>query len=938
MMPKRALVCALMPEHDRDSGSRRILHLVDGLHDSGWLVTFVSQHAHVNPRYVRALERRGIEVYAGASKWMDQLIATQHYDLAAIGLWDIAEPYVPRIRARSPHTRIIVDSIDLHFLRLARQSFQESTGRGATGALDANYARDLIRELNTYAAVDGVLAVSGKEAALINDFTGDSTLGYAVPDGEDLLPSALPMNERRGMVFVGCYRFAPNVSAAEYLCGEILPRLDPKLLAKHPAYLVGDGMNDTVRGFARTPNTHMVGWVPSVAPYLERARISVVPLLFGAGTKRKVLQALMYGTPTVSTSIGIEGLHLEHNRQVLVADDPSSFADEITRLLTDAELWEQLRTEGCRHVAGSHGRAAARAQLMDAVASVMAKTPKAPVVGQVLTTPTPRVTAEEYLQVVERIREAVDASLPAETAVAVVSKGDAALLELGSRRARHFPQDETGGYAGHYPADTAQVIAQIDRLRPDTDYLLFPATARWWLDHYAGLKDHLEERYDLVVDVAETCLIYALRRDADALTGVVELHGNEPSIDAALDANVRLVAFLLPQFHPIPENDRWWGKGFTEWTNVTHGRPQFPGHEQPKLPADLGFYDLRLPEVREAQAALARSYGIHGFCYYHYWFSGKQLLERPFNEVLRSGEPDFPFCLCWANEPWSRRWDGRPKAVLQPQAYSHEDDREHIRWLLPALTDPRAIRIDGKPVFLVYQGKDLPDPARTTEIWREEVHKAGLTDGLYLMTVETGWDAGWDATSVGFDAKVLFQPQFATLFNSGAQIAAGGDEQLRVFDYQKAWPVLANPEPVRYPRFDTVCPSWDNTARVGKRAVVMHGSTPDAYQQWLETVIARAAGRPRDQRIVFLNAWNEWAEGCQLEPDRRHGRAYLEATRRALAAFSGAASPKPVGNGRVSGDNGGRIKSLASARPGGRRRGEPAARKSREAGTRRRGR
>ena len=891
MTPKRALVCALMPEHDRDSGSRRILHLVDGLHDSGWRVTFVSQHANPNPRYVNALERRGIEVYCGAGKSMDQLIATRHFELAAIGLWDIAEPYVPRIRARSPHTRIIVDSIDLHFLRRARQAFQESAETSAPGVLDGSYGKDTARELNTYAAVDGVLAVSQKEADLINDFTGDASLAFAVPDGEDISASSVPWADRRGMVFVGCYRFAPNVSAAQYLCTEILPRVDPQVLADHPAYLVGDGLNDLVRSFSRTPNTHMVGWVPSVAPYLERSRITVVPLLFGAGTKRKVLQALMYGTPTVATSIGTEGLDLEHEREVLVADDPASFASSIERLLTNQVLWERLRAAGCERVATAHTRTEARSRLMDAVSRVMSKTPKRAAAGGVqVTTTAPKVTADEYRQLVERLRDVVSTSLPTHTSVAVVSKGDNALLDLGPRQAWHFPQDADGKYAGHYPADTAEAIAQLEPLQSSVDYLVFPTTARWWLEHYAGLKDHLAQRFDLVVDREDTCVIYAVRgRRTDGNVVSIETPVDEVSIDAARDANIRLVAFLLPQFHPIPENDGWWGKGFTEWANVTAARPLFPGHEQPKLPADLGFYDLRLPEVRAAQAALAARYGIHGFCYYHYWFSGKRLLERPFNDVLKSGEPDFPFCLCWANEPWSRRWDGRPKDVLQPQSYSHDDDLAHIRWLMPALTDPRAITIDGKPVFLVYQGRELPDPARTTEIWREEAHRAGLKHGLYLMTIETGWDAGWDATNVGFDAKVLFQPQFATLFNSGAQVAAEGQEQLRVFDYQKAWPVLANPGPVRYTRFDTVCPSWDNTARVGQRAVVLQGSTPEAYQQWLETAIARAARRPRDQRIVFLNAWNEWAEGCQLEPDRRHGRVYLEATRRALAALG---SPK----------------------------------------------
>jgi hypothetical protein len=189
---------------------------------------------------------------------------------------------------------------------------------------------------------------------------------------------------------------------------------------------------------------------------------------------------------------------------------------------------------------------------------------------------------------------------------------------------------------------------------------------------------------------------------------------------------VRLIAFYLPQFHPIPENDDWWGKGFTEWRNVVQAKPLFPGHYQPHLPADLGFYDLRVPETRQAQADLAREYGIHGFCYYHYWFKGRRLLERPFNEVLTSGQPDFPFCLCWANESWTRAWDGQSGVILMKQEYSEEDDYQHIRWLSNVFRDKRYIRYEGKPLFLVYRVRDLPNPLQTTEIWRNEARRAGI--------------------------------------------------------------------------------------------------------------------------------------------------------------------------------------------------------------------
>src|SRR5262249_47266129 len=220
------------------------------------------------------------------------------------------------------------------------------------------------------------------------------------------------------------------------------------------------------------------------------------------------------------------------------------------------------------------------------------------------------------------------------------------------------------------------------------------------------------------------------------------------------------VAFYLPQFHPIPENDEWWGPGFTEWTNVAKARPRYRGHYQPHAPADLGYYDLRLAETRRQQAALARAHGIDAFCYYHYWFGGKRLLERPFDEVLASGDPDFPFMLCWANENWTRRWDGQENAVLARQQYSADDDRAHGRWLATAFRDERYVRVDGKPMFLVYRASQLPDPKRTTQIWREEAAKAGVGE-LYLCRVESFGSEHGDPAALGFDAAVDFQPNWS---------------------------------------------------------------------------------------------------------------------------------------------------------------------------------
>src|SRR5215471_1865027 len=234
-----------------------------------------------------------------------------------------------------------------------------------------------------------------------------------------------------------------------------------------------------------------------------------------------------------------------------------------------------------------------------------------------------------------------------------------------------------------------------------------------------------------------------------------------PSRSLASEGTPRIIAFYLPQFHPIPENDRWWGQGFTEWTNVAKARPLFRGHHQPHLPADLGFYDLRVPEVRQEQADMARQYGISGFCYYHYWFHGRRLLSRPFDEVLASGRPNFPFCLCWANENWTRSWDGTDREVLLPQRHSPEDDRAHIEYLLQAFQDMRYVRIDGRPLFLVYRTELLPDPARTAEIWRQRAHVAGIGD-LYLARVES-FVSDTDPRAIGFDAAIEFAPDWRNL-------------------------------------------------------------------------------------------------------------------------------------------------------------------------------
>ncbi len=365
----------------------------------------------------------------------------------------------------------------------------------------------------------------------------------------------------------------------------------------------------------------------------------------------------------------------------------------------------------------------------------------------------------------------------------------------------------------------------------------------------------------------------------------------------AADA-VRLLAFYLPQFHPIPENDRWWGTGFTDWRNVAKARPLFRGHYQPHIPADLGFCDLRVPEVREAQAALARGYGISGFCYYHYWFNGKRLLNRPFDDVLRSGKPDFPFCLCWANENWTRRWDGHDKEILIGQEHSLEDDRAHIRHLFAAFEDTRYIRVHGKPLFLVYRTGLLPAPERTADVWREAARAAGVGD-LYLVRVES-FAQEVDPRSIGFDAAVEFAPDFGVM-GSAKLRRPQWDLRARVlhrlgklrmlprvyfehevYSYDDLVARMLAKRPRPYTWFRCVTPSWDNSARRARDAKIFHDSTPGRYEHWLRTVIQATVTVDDEERLVFVNAWNEWAEGNHLEPDQRWGRAYLEATRRAI--------------------------------------------------------
>lgn len=343
----------------------------------------------------------------------------------------------------------------------------------------------------------------------------------------------------------------------------------------------------------------------------------------------------------------------------------------------------------------------------------------------------------------------------------------------------------------------------------------------------------------------------------------------------------RVIAFYLPQFHPIPENDAWWGRGFTEWTNVSKAVPQFIGHDQPHLPGELGFYDLRIVDVMRRQAELAKLYGVEGFCFYYYWFSGKKLLERPLQQLIDS-DIDLSFCICWANENWTRRWDGMDSDILMEQHYSPEDDRAFIESIMPLLRDRRYIRVGGRPVVVLYRPSLLPDAGVTLRRWRNLCREAGIGE-LFLCMVQFDQH---DPLKDGFDAAIEFPPH--KLGNGIPPInhsldIINPDYNGYIVDYD-AIVDRALQEPVPgYPLIRGVCPSWDNEARKPGRGYTMANTSPSKYRSWLRSSIHFAQQNPvLGESIVFVNAWNEWAEGAYLEPDRRYGYAYLNATKQAL--------------------------------------------------------
>jgi hypothetical protein len=390
----------------------------------------------------------------------------------------------------------------------------------------------------------------------------------------------------------------------------------------------------------------------------------------------------------------------------------------------------------------------------------------------------------------------------------------------------------------------------------------------------------------------------------------------EPNLDTQTK-RARAIAFYLPQFHPIPENNEWWGAGFTEWTNVAKAKPLFHGHSQPNIPADLGFYDLRLPESRSHQARLAKEYGVEGFCYWHYWFGeGRQVLERPFEEVLASGEPDLPFCLAWANQSWTGIWYGAPRKTLLEQTYPGEEDyRRHFYHVLRAFRDKRYITVEGKPLFVIWAPDDLPDCREFTSCWRRLAAENGLP-GLYLVAFAT---ESWDPSEHGFDASIvdslhsyLYRPTPWKKFKKSVRDLitrlAGNSHDAphssntatataralkhvprrfsnkpRIGSYEKLVGQLNYSRSAQFTQYLAACCGWDNTPRSGASGVVLRHATPALWEAHLGRICDGLQAEDPEKRLLFIRSWNEWAEGNYLEPDQRQGHALLESVKRVVS-------------------------------------------------------
>lgn len=360
---------------------------------------------------------------------------------------------------------------------------------------------------------------------------------------------------------------------------------------------------------------------------------------------------------------------------------------------------------------------------------------------------------------------------------------------------------------------------------------------------------------------------------------------------------MKIIAFFLPQFHQIPENDKWWGEGFTEWTNVRKAKPLFKGHYQPREPFNDNYYNILNLEVQKWQAEIAKEYGVYGFCYYHYWFNGKMLLEKPLEQMLISGEPDFPFCLSWANEPWTRRWDGQDDEVLIPQNYGDKEDWEnHFKYLLKYFLDKRYIAIDGKPIFIIYRTSDIKNCEQIMEYWERRAKEHGLKGIYFIETLNSFQIAPCCNISKGI---LEFEPMYTISFDRHFsfrvkrklkrilnKLSGNNYFYLNILDYDYIWNRILKRENNCFNGkrlFLSAFTDWDNSPRRGSNAILFEGACPEKFERYLKMQIKRAR-EIYNSEFIFINAWNEWAEGAYLEPDKKYGYGYLKAVKNALGS------------------------------------------------------
>lgn len=372
----------------------------------------------------------------------------------------------------------------------------------------------------------------------------------------------------------------------------------------------------------------------------------------------------------------------------------------------------------------------------------------------------------------------------------------------------------------------------------------------------------------------------------------------------------KIIAMYFTQLHAIAENDKWWGKGFTDWNNVKKSVPLFDAHYQPRVPLGSDYYDQSRIKTIRAQVELAKKYGIYGFCHYHYWFDGKQLLETPTNLILQNEDIDFPFCLSWANETWSKRWDGRDHDILIKQTHPPDEESwsRHFDYLIQAWSDERAIKIDGRPVFVIYRPQKIEKISLMLDYWNKRVREHGLNGVYYIFQKQ--YEPSDKKCLESFDAEFQFQP-FEAIHSPGYSRSVSSKQRLRHFieamppfvqkffwsllasgkrgyklhQYDEVWrQIIKNNEVAPISIFPGVFVDWDNTARYGDKATVFSGATPERFRYWLQKLVDITSNRPDDMNYIFLNAWNEWAESAYLEPDEKYGYAYLEAVRDVLSS------------------------------------------------------